>query len=166
MKQLPEKPMMSDEEIKIIDDYLTEHRPKHCLEWGSGASTVYFPKNNPVDSWLSVEHNGHYLDAIQNKCDPSVQTLWILPGASYSDCVQRSNRMFDFIFIDGLDRAKCLENSFPILNLGGAIFLHDAGRKEYKEIIQEYRGEMLTEGEIPLDGSYAHRGLAVFYGTS
>lgn len=161
-----DKPMMADDEIKIIDDLIEKLKPKQCLEWGSGNSTIYFPsKHKFIKNWLAVEHNGHYLDHIRYKCPSNVQTIWVLPGSSYADCVQRSNRKFDFIFIDGLDRAKCLQNSFDILNPKGIILLHDAGRREHEEVIKEYKGEILREGEIPVkDGGYAHRGLALFKG--
>lgn len=155
--------MMSAEEIKIIDGLIEQYKPKHCLEWGSGNSTTYFPRHECIQSWLAIEHNGHYLDYIQDKCPDNVQTIWVLPGSSYADAVQRSNRRFDLIFIDGLDRQKCLQNAMQIVSKGGIILLHDAGRVEFDEVIEEYNGERLTEGEIPVSqGGYAHRGLAVF----
>lgn len=165
IQEVDTKPMMADHEIKIIDDLLEKHKPKLCLEWGSGNSTTYFPKHKSIELWLAVEHDGHYLDYLQDKCPANVQTLWILPGTSYADVVQRSNRKFDFILIDGLDRAKCLENGLKVLNKGGIILLHDAGRKAYEGMIKEFKGETLVEGEIvERDGGFAHRGLAVFYG--
>lgn len=158
------KPMMADNEIEIIDKILSDLKPRYCLEWGSGASTVYFPTNCPsIELWLAVEHNGHFLDSIQDKCPDSVQTLWVLPGSSYSDVVQRSNRKFDFILIDGLDRPKCLENAMKIVSDDGVILLHDAGRKEHTDLIEEFKGERLSEGEKPVqDGGFAHRGLVMF----
>lgn len=162
--EMTNKPMMSDEEIEIIDDLLEKHKPKYCLEWGSGASTIYFPKGRDyIELWLSVEHNGHFLDAIRDKCSDNVQTLWVLPGSSYADCIQRSNRKFDFILIDGLDRPKCLENAFQNLAADGIILLHDGGRRENVHIIEEYGGVKLTEGEKEVhEGGFAHRGLVLF----
>lgn len=154
--------MMSDQEIKIIDDLIQEHKPEYCLEWGSGTSTTYFPKSF-MKLWLSIEHNGHYLDDIRYRCPENVQTIWILPGSSYADAVQRSNRKFDLILIDGLDRQKCLENALQILNDGGIILLHDGGRNHNDEIVERYGGIRLTEGEKPVnEGGYAHRGLVLF----
>lgn len=159
-----DKPMMADHEIEIIDSLLARLKPKRCLEWGSGMSTIYFPKKHScIKLWLAVEHNGHYLDMIQKKCVDSVQTLWVLPGSSYADVVQRSNNKFDFILVDGLDRAKCIENAKNILNPNGVILLHDSGRKEHEDLIELFDGEVLSEGEKPVkEGGFAHRGLAVF----
>lgn len=68
-----DKPMMSDAEIKLIDDLISKHKPKYCLEWGSGGSTVHFPKNIGIETWLSVEHNGHYVQYLEDKVNPKVQ---------------------------------------------------------------------------------------------
>lgn len=154
---------MAEEEIKTIDSLLQLYKPKHCLEWGSGNSTIYFPKKHKfIKSWLSIEENGNYLDYLRDKCAKSVQTIWILPSDSYPDCVQRSNRKFDFIFIDGYDRDKCLDNSFGILADDGVILLHDSGRIESQRMIQKYGGTKLTDGEEPYQGFYKHRGLHMF----
>lgn len=161
------EPMMSQKEIKVIDDLIEKHKPKLCLEWGSGNSTTYFSKHKSIELWLSVEHNGHFLDYIREDCPPNVQTLWVLPGSSYADVVQRSNRKFDFILIDGLDRAKCLENAVKIISEDGIILLHDSGRKGYADVIREFGGEILSEGEIDdREEGKAHRGLAIFRGSS
>lgn len=155
------KPMMSDQEIKIVEQYARGH----CLEWGSGWSTTYFPKGKDVDSWLAVEHNGNWIKKIKDDCPDNVQIVWILEGESYADCVQLSNRKFDFILIDGLNREKCLQNARKILSKDGVILLHDAGRSEYRDFIKRNGGVHLSEGEIPDKGGFAHRGLARFYGS-
>lgn len=164
MKITDRTPMMAQQEIDYIDKLLLNRRPKLCLEWGSGNSTLYFPRHKFIELWLSVEDNGHYLDYINgSNCSSNVQTLWILPGSSYADVVQRTNRKFDFILIDGLDREKCLDNAKKIINPGGVILLHDAGRAEYRDMIDRYGGDIIFQGEVP-DGKngYAHRGLAIF----
>ena len=64
------RPMMSEKEIEIIDRLIEERQPKYCLEWGSGNSTVYFPKKHKcIKSWLSVEHNGHYPEYLKDKIE-------------------------------------------------------------------------------------------------
>lgn len=162
MKSLGDKPMMSDKEIKIIDDLIEKRKPKLCLEWGSGASTTYFPKHNSIDLWLAIEHDGNVLDLLYQKFPKNVQTIWITNPQDYADCMQRSHQKFDLILIDGLEREKCLENALEILAPGGIALLHDAGRAEYQEFIEKHNGEMLSEGEIPDGDGYAHRGLALF----
>jgi len=160
--KIDNKPMMSEKEITIIDNILSSGKPKRCLEWGSGYSTLYFSEHKNVKSWLSIEHNGHYVSYLQERANDKVQTLWVLEGLSYADCVQRSNVRFDFILIDGLDREKCLQNALNILDDNGQILLHDSGRAEYQDFIFRYNGKILCEGEEPYRGFYKHRGLAVF----
>lgn len=161
--KIDDRPMMADKEIEIIENLLDDVKPKYCLEWGSGVSTTYFPRGRKfIKQWLSIEHNGHYLDHIRDKCPDNVQTLWILEGTSYADVIQKSNRQFDFILIDGLDREKCLENALKVLSDQGIILLHDSGRAEYQDFIKKYEGEKLIDGEEPYEGHYKHRGLTLF----
>ncbi len=69
------KPMMSDKEIDIIDNLIEELKPRTVLEWGSGNSTIYFPKRNCIEKWLSVEHNGHYVEYLKDKILDKVTLL-------------------------------------------------------------------------------------------
>lgn len=166
MKLADNKPMMSEQEIQHIDALLVNHKPERCLEWGSGNSTAHFPRHKFIKSWLAIEHDGNILDELESKLSDKVQTIWILPSHSYADCVQRSHIKYDFILIDGLDRQKCLENALKVVSKDGLILLHDSGRAEYQDFIKQYKGEMLIQGEIlEKDGGFAHRGLAVFYGS-
>ena len=38
------KPHMKNREILILEELLRNLKSKNCLEWGSGYSTIYFPK--------------------------------------------------------------------------------------------------------------------------
>lgn len=52
------KPWMEYRGIKIIEEILNNLRPKNCLEWGAGYSTLYFQRFLHNDSkCLSVEHD-------------------------------------------------------------------------------------------------------------
>ncbi len=68
--------MMSDKEIDIIDELIRGTEPKICLEWGSGNSTLWFSKHKSIRSWLSVEHNGHYVEYVSAKAKPNTQVIW------------------------------------------------------------------------------------------
>jgi hypothetical protein len=48
--------LMREWEIQIIKNILTKLKPRKCLEWGSGYSTVYFPKIAGC-KWISIEHD-------------------------------------------------------------------------------------------------------------
>lgn len=155
------KPMMSDQEIKIVDDILTTKKPRHCLEWGSGISTVYFPRKHRSVRWLAVEHNGNYVIAIAPLLPDNSSVIWTPDNEWYVDSVKHS-RVFDFILIDGLQRERCLEIAKEIIRPGGTILLHDSGREEYQEFIKKHNGEILCDGEKRVGDYFAHRGLARF----
>lgn len=49
--------MMRYREIDLISEVIERLNPAMVLEWGSGYSTLYFPKKLSKEAkWLSVEH--------------------------------------------------------------------------------------------------------------
>ena len=44
IKNIRYKPYMKNREIMILEEVIRNLNPKNCLEWGSGYSTIYFPK--------------------------------------------------------------------------------------------------------------------------
>lgn len=152
------KPMMSNAEMNIVSQY-AEGR---CLEWGSGGSTIYYPRELLVDSWLSIEHDGNWVKKIAPHLLSNTAIVWVQESEQwYVDSVKHSG-LFDFILIDGLHREKCLQVAKNMIVPGGSILLHDAGRVDLYELISKYGGELLIDGEEPLNGRFKHRGLAVF----
>lgn len=157
-----QRPMMSEKEIAIIDKILSDRKPIFCLEWGSGGSTVYFPKTHScIRQWVSVEHDGRYAEKVQKEMDKKV-ILYQVKLQEYLSIVQ--NMRFDFILIDGLMRAECLMFARELLNEEGIILLHDSSRAEYQKYINNWQGktEKLADGEIETK-TFAHRGLYKFW---
>ena len=154
-------PMMSEKEVKIIDNLIEQYKPVKCLEWGSGNSTLYFPnKHQDISIWLSIEHNGHYLEYLKNKITNSVSIIYEDDEHNYINSCKYN--MFDFILIDGLYREQCIEMALELITDDGIILLHDSGREEYQEIIKKYNGVKISDGEEEYKGYYKHRGLTVF----
>lgn len=151
---------MSDKEIKIIDDLIEERKPKTVLEWGSGGSTIYFPKHDTIKHWLSIEHNGHYVSYLKDKVHPKTDVIWA-DKEWYIDCVKLGKK-YDMILVDGNDREACVEIGLNLLTAKGFLLLHDSGREEYQDFIRKFSGEVLIEGEEPYRGYFKHRGLAIF----
>lgn len=159
--KISDKPMMSEQEIEIIDKLLGEIQPKTCLEWGSGASTIYFSDRECIDNWLSIEHNGHYVEYLKDMISLNTTLIW-LEHESYYNSVKLLHNHFDFILIDGEDREKCLEIAKLIIKPEGVILLHDADGKDWGYLVRKFHGELLSRGEIKVGTTYAHRGLARF----
>lgn len=160
--KISKKPMMADHEIELIDSLLAKKKPKYCLEWGAGMSTLYFPKKHKfIRQWIAVEENGHYVDYLRETLPRNAFVVWEPLNEWYIDSVKHS-RTFDFILVDGYDRARCIEIGTEMLTEDGILLLHDSGRAEYKEVIMLNNGKKLSDGEIPDRGGYAHRGLTLF----
>lgn len=155
------KPMMSDEEIKIIDSLLQSRKPQSCLEWGSGLSTLHFSRHEFIQSWLSIEHNGNYVEFLRGQTQPNTNVIWA-DKEWYLDSVKLNGRKYDFIFIDGNEREGCLNIAHDLIKPGGFILLHDCDRAEYQDFLKLYKHTKITRGEIPDKGGMAHRGLALF----
>ena len=44
--------------------------PRRVVEWGSGGSTLAFPRRSPsIERWLSVEHNAAWHERVRGKVD-------------------------------------------------------------------------------------------------
>ncbi len=160
-------PMMSEHEVEILDKLFESRKPEVCLEWGSGGSTIYFPnKHKFIRQWISIEHNGHYVKAIKDNVDQKRTTVLWAHMHHYIDLVKHQARRYDFILVDGKNRAKCLAVAADLVKEDGVVILHDSGRNEYRGMIADFPGklEKLCDGQqARSDGGYAHRGLTKFW---
>ena len=60
------KPWMKYREIEIIEEIIKNLKPKKCLEWGAGYSTLYFPRLLDSDAkWISIEHEKEWFEKNQ-----------------------------------------------------------------------------------------------------
>lgn len=157
-------PMMADSEIKTINDIITQNKYKNCLEWGSGNSTIYFPKTNTcIKNWMSIEHCQNHYSLIKSMVPANVELIFEKEEKKYIN--KPKNKKFDFILVDGINRDECMDLAFDLLEKNGSIILHDSARKESSGILTKHKSKivLLTEGEKKLkDGYFAHRGIAVF----
>lgn len=142
------KPQMSKDEIKIIEKILLSFSPKvDVLEWGSGGSTVYFTeflKQEGVSyTWDSIEYNRNWYEKIFNlvKDDKNITiTLFDVgnnelkqPNINMDEYVSYPatlNKKYDFIFVDGRKRRRCVLEAKKMLKPDGIVILHD-GRRTY-----------------------------------
>ena len=147
-------PWMKSKEMDIIDEVLNKLKPKNCLEWGSGYSTLLFPGRLPeLNVWHSIEHNKEWYELLKDQITNQKVTLtFVEPDnknynsagpynessegiykdfETYINYPQRYNLKFDFVFIDGRSRKNCLRKAFELLNDDGVIIVHDANRVDY-----------------------------------
>ena len=154
------KPWMKYREIEIIKEILINLKPKKCLEWGAGFSTLYFPKlldNNA--QWISIEHEKEWFKKIRNlNKNPNVKIYLVEPNnypwsdeygdGSYSDLrdyIEYPTKFgkFDFILVDGRARKHCLMKAYELLSNNGIVVLHDANRIYYHKPFKLFKHSLL-----------------------
>lgn len=154
------RPMMRHREIDIIEEVLINKKPKMCLEWGSGYSSLYFPKMlDGGAKWFSIEHDIDWHSKINNLVsNAGKEALASLEGVSFyniqpdnpslkGSCYGGTNGYefrsyihfpeqlgkFDFILVDGRRRVWCLLAALQMIKDDGIVILHDANVTRYHE---------------------------------
>ena len=147
-------PRLMLSELFIFEKLLEERKPKLCLEWGSGGSTLYFPsKFKFIEKWVSIEHNKTWYNKIIDKITPNVELRLYENKDDYINAVFKDYKKFDFIFIDGIYRKECMIQARKHLKKDGFVLLHDTGRKEYKSWFNIFpKHRILTEGTPDSNG--------------
>jgi predicted O-methyltransferase YrrM len=157
------KPMMTAKEENLILEILAKKKPKKCLEWGAGYSTVSFPQHLTEDAeWISIEHDKTWFEKIDQytKHVPKIKCYYVPPNnqswkvnsesdgtlADFEDYVnfpKKLHRKFNFILIDGRARNFCIRSSVDLLAPEGIVILHDANRKKYHKYFQLFNHQLL-----------------------
>lgn len=173
------RPMMRKREVAIIEEIITKLKPKKCLEWGSGASTLFFPpKLDDGALWFSVEHdwswynkiseglsslNKNNVEVIYNHVEIDVGNDTSLVSDSdvndsYHDFKKYISSpddmgLFDLILIDGRARIDCLRHSIDLLDDDGVVLVHDSNLRRYRECFSMFPERALFEDlRIDLEG--------------
>ena len=146
--KISELPFMHEKESDFISSYL--HPEATMLEWGSGGSTLFFSKL--VKEYHSIEHDEKWSAEVQKKIKennldnveyyyvPSSQP-WERPRGwrqipnypgtptklfkDYIDVIDKIDKKFDFILVDGRCRVQCGIKALPFLKDDGILFFHD-----------------------------------------
>lgn len=151
---------MKYKEIEIIKEILKHLKPMRCLEWGTGYSTVYFPKYlNRYSKWISIENDRTWSTHIESiNRNSNVEIYHIEPNSfpwtdkykdgAYTDLkdyIEFPSRFgnFDFILIDGRARKDCLIKAYELIRNEGIVVLHDASRNYYHKSLKLYRYSVL-----------------------
>lgn len=147
------KPLMKDHQVTALEQTLLAlgrqgKQPIDVLEWGAGSSTAYFTRmlreHGMTYRWLSLEHDRGWYEKVRVDLggDPNVEVKWLDTGADgthwrkipmdeYVNYPAAAGRQFDFIFVDGRKRRRCLLEAKKLLKPDGVVFLHDAHRRYY-----------------------------------
>ena len=146
------RPWMSNAEINLIESFLSDSDV--MLEWGSGGSTVLFPRK--VKRYYSIEHvrdwyNSVNTEIINRGLSDKVHNFLVEPDLprtiptkydefkTYIEYVDGLSTTFDKVLIDGRARVQCAERVLPHLSKNAIVFIHDFWqRPQYHSILNLY----------------------------
>lgn len=116
-------------------------RPEwRVLEFGAGASTVWFAKR--VSFVLSIEANHDWYEWVCRQLESqgltNVEVRLRQEHNAYSAAVNRDDGLFDLALIDGDWRASCVEPSLGALRAAGLLYIDniDTGGREAAQVLQ------------------------------
>lgn len=172
------KPLdVSDTDLALIKEQLTAankrvgKRRLQALEWGSGGSTIQFPlflRTLPGEfEWQSIEHSLEWRNRVREElkqhglsevrinlfnCDGDPKKELLNDYVRFPFVLRKR---FDFIFVDGRKRRRCLINAAKLLAPGGVVMLHDAERVWYHCAFDHFTkheliGDRLWVGQVDI----------------
>lgn len=127
------EPWLTESAISFLDQYLSLHPEAIILEFGSGASTLWFAERTP--HLHSVEHSDRYYAYVSRRLKKDEKyhhvEYYLLPCPYYGICDQFPDEYFDLILVDGRNRKGCIAQSIAKLKTGGVLMLDNAERPYY-----------------------------------
>jgi hypothetical protein len=101
------------------------------FEFGSGNSTLYYA--NKVATVDSVDHDKFWYDKIKSSMPHNVNLFYceLGDGNAYSNYAAKTNKLYDIIIVDGMNRVECCLNNIDALKSTGVMVLDDSERDEY-----------------------------------
>ncbi len=141
------------------------NKNQNLFEYGSGYSTVFFAER--IQSVTSVEYDNEWYEKAKELINDFSNTEIIFQelNEDYPKTINKTDRKYELVIIDGRNRVKCALNSFEHLTSDGVLILDDSSRDEYQEIWDFYLGkgfrEITFQGLKPNGFSIDH--TTVFY---
>jgi len=130
-------PWLTEGSISFLENFIDQNPGAKILEFGSGASTLWFSKRN-VDLHSVEHHHGWYskIKRILEK-DPACQPVkyYFRARPYYTLCEEFPDEYFDLIIVDGRNRKGCIFHSLPKLKKGGVLMLDNAERQRYQSVL-------------------------------
>ena len=118
----------------FISDRLTSEMT--VFEFGSGNSSLWL--KDRVGHIISCEHHKEWYEQMKPSASGNLELLFH-SADSYAQSICKTNRKFDIVIIDGIDRVSCAIESLEYLTEHGVIIWDDSVRLEYKEGFEQLR---------------------------
>jgi len=137
--KLRDVPWFVDDAVDFIEKEIDEGNIKSVLEFGSGASTIWFADR--VDIIVSVEHSRQWYDSISEILKRKTNLDYRLRGDNYQSVCKEELpvKLFDMVVVDGRDRVACSIEGGKLLKSGGLLVLDNSEREEFQEIHEYYK---------------------------
>jgi len=133
-----------------IENLLQRKDNIDVLEWGIGFSTKHFTqlldRAGVGFTWTGIEHNEAWYKKVKDW--GLKNTKLILADKESREYLEPAGK-YDIIYVDGRNRAICLQNAKSMLKEGGVVLLHDAQRERYRAGMAGYFGRYIGS-EYPL----------------
>lgn len=127
-------PWLTESAIDFLTNFLEKKPDAKILEFGAGASTIWFTQKSIC--LVSIEHDPTYYElvsqAIKEINGGNSTTLQLVPRPYYTICDAYPDNFFDLVLIDGRDRSRCLLQAKRLVKPGGIIMLDNAERSWYQ----------------------------------
>ena len=127
-------PWLTTDSIKFLEQYFLENKNPRVLEFGSGASTIWFARR--TNHLVSIEHQGNWYRMVKKRLKEVRKNhvkLILKPKPYFSICSSFEKESFDLIVVDGRHRIKCIKGSIPLLKPGGVMMLDNADKPWFSE---------------------------------
>ena len=148
---------LADQAITMVTNYITNHQNVTILEFGSGCSTAFFAQFRVHIT--SFEHHPFWYAKVQDYLTSNAienVTHHFMKNPYYLACSQFTDESFDIIYVDGLDRIKCIEHTMRLVKPGGVLILDDAQHEKYNkayELLKNWQLHSCTQEKAnPVSG--------------
>lgn len=143
---------------------LEQMLPETILEFGSGKSTGIMAMFHSVKNIYTYEHDQEYFAKFNRQAFSNLEMFFIPNQDEYAYSFRKDIR-YDLIFVDGVNRARCLKESQAYLSENGVVILHDAQREEYGDAVKIYKYAIWTDMDntvLLTDSEAAYKKLYVY----
>jgi predicted O-methyltransferase YrrM len=127
--------------LGLMLDTFWDFRPKKILEWGTGYSSKVIQRANETAEIHTIEGNYKWYLRWKIYLRHKGIDLHFVPmdKEEYFNLPMFKNKTFDFIFIDGSHREKCLKTAKRLIKDDGLIMFHDIIREKYRLLFNDFK---------------------------
>ena len=133
------RPMMSKPEVSFFTSLLSVGDISHVVEFGSGGSTLFYPKLLPEGgTWTSIESHAGWFELIKKNVNERVR-MHLADEVSQADPdFMAALAGADLVLIDGGEDRSRIMDLVRELNPSALVVLHDSWRASYAEAASRF----------------------------